>query len=101
MKSKVLGGLLVLLVGCAILTAAHGHSHDEVHHGHSHDDVKPSFKYSKEANEQVKPKENVATHDHHGHSHDEPHHHHHDEPHHHHHHEPHVHVPKPKEAPAG
>lgn len=73
MKLKLLSCLAIVLVGCAALTAAHGHSHDgHDHHGHSHEeDVKPSFKYSKQANQQVKKEES--------HSHDDHHHHHHEE----------------------
>lgn len=89
MNLKLLSGLLVLLACSASLTAAHGHahdggdhghSHDGAHHGHSHEDVKPSFKYSKQANEEAKKAEPS-----------------------HHHHEAHSHFEKPKtkEPPAG
>lgn len=76
MNLKLLSCSLFLLVSYASFIAAHGHSHDGVdHHGHSHEDVKPSFKYSKQANEEVKKKENHHQghgHNCHGHSHDEP-----------------------------
>lgn len=94
MNLKLLSCLSILLVGCASLIAAHGHSHDGVHHAHSHEDfedVKPSFKYSRQANEEVKKQENHEPHNHHGHSHGESHHH----P------EPPKEVPKAKEIPAG
>lgn len=80
MSCKVMKRLLVLLIVicCINLIIAHEHSHDGNHHhshggnhhhshddhGHSHDE-NPSFKYSRKANEEVKPKVN-----HHGHSHD-------------------------------
>lgn len=95
MNLKLFSCLLILLIsGVSLISAhgqGHGHSHDgDDHHHHSHEDVKPSFKYSRQANEEVKPKENHESHNHHGHSHGEPHHdHHHDE------------KPKLKEAPAG
>jgi hypothetical protein len=66
--------LLFGVVCCALLVAAHSHDgHD--HHGHSHgDDAKPSFKYSKQANEQPKEQAHHGHgHDCHGHSHGEPH----------------------------
>lgn len=70
-----------ILISCARSISAHGHSHDGVHHHHSHEeDIKPSFKYSRQANEEVKYKEHIEEHNHHGHSHGEAHHHHHDEP---------------------
>lgn len=87
--------LLIVIVSCVSLIAAHGHTHGGNDHGHSHgDDDKPSFKYSKQANEQVKPKQQNHGHDcgAHGHSHDEhvPHHE-----------ELHQAKPKTKEVPAG
>lgn len=80
MNLKCYSALLVLIVSCTSFIAAHGHSHDGVHH-HSHDDfddVKPSFKYSKQANDQVKKPDSNHGHDCHGHSHggDDDHHHH-------------------------
>jgi hypothetical protein len=78
MNIKLFNCSLILLVSYATFIAAHGHSHDGVHHAHSHgheEDANPSFKYSKQANEQVKKQEPPA-HQHHGHdcghSHDEP-----------------------------
>lgn len=47
------------------LCGAHEHDHDHDHHGHSHDQP-ASFKYSKQANEQLLREEH---HDHHGHDH--------------------------------
>lgn len=84
MNIKLFSCGLVLLVSCASLIAAHGshgHSHDgDDHHHHSHDeDVKPSFKYSQQANQQIKREAVHASHNHHGHSHDEPEHKHHNE----------------------
>lgn len=76
MKLSLLSCLAIVLVGCTSLVSAQGHSHDghDHHHGHSHEeDVNPSFKYSKQANEQVKKEANHAGHHHH---HDAPHHHH-------------------------
>lgn len=78
MNLKVFSIPLIVLVCCGSLIAAHGHSHDE---DHSHEeDVKPSFKYSRQANEQTKQQVNHASHNHHGHSHGE------EEAHHDHHH---------------
>lgn len=96
MNLKLCSSLLILLVGCVSLIAAHGHTHDGDHH-HSHgdfEDVKPSFKYSRQANEENKPQEKHGSHDHHDHEHS------HDEPHHDHHHH-HKEVPKAKDVPAG
>ena len=64
-----------MLISCVSFIAAHGHSHDGDHaHSLDHEDVNPSFKYSKQANEQVKKQHNPSGHDHnhHSHSHDEP-----------------------------
>jgi hypothetical protein len=81
MHLKLLTCSLFLLISYASFTAAHGHSHDGVDHAHSHgnhEDSKPSFKYSKQANEEVKKQANPSAHhgghghDCHGHSHDEP-----------------------------
>lgn len=68
---------LSLVVGllCISLIKAHEHSHNHGGHHHSHDHAHnepPSFKYSKQANEQVKEKHNQPHH--HSHSHDEHHH---------------------------
>lgn len=76
MNLKLFSYLLIVLVCCASLIAAHGHSHDGDHH-HSHgEDVKPSFKYSRQANEEVK----HESHHHHDddHIHNEHHGHHHE-----------------------
>lgn len=68
MNLKLFSCSLILLISYACLSAAHGHSHDGMDHGHSHEEVNPSFKYSKQANEQVKKQENPsAQHHHHGH----------------------------------
>lgn len=82
MSCKMAHRLLILLIviSCtSCLISAHEHSHDgghhhhqhhshehfDEHHGHSHDEV-PSFKYSRQANEENKAKAN-----HHGHSHND------------------------------
>lgn len=75
MNLKLFSCSLILLVSYASFIAAHGHSHDGDHaHSHGHEDVNPSFKYSKQANDQIKQQHNPSGHDckHHGHSHDEP-----------------------------
>lgn len=77
MNLKLFSCSIILLVSCVSLITAHGHTHDGEHHHHSHEeDVNPSFKYSRHANEELKKKENPASHNHHGHSHDEHLHHH-------------------------
>lgn len=83
MNFKLNSALLILLICFACLTISHGHSHDGLnghhhshdhhdhhHHGHSHEDTKPSFKYTREANEEIKRQANE-----HSHQHNEPHHH--------------------------
>lgn len=82
MNIKLIISLFAILVNCAVVIEAHGHAHDDDHH-HHHEEVNPSFKYSKQANEQVKREVPHANHDHHGHSHGgEPCNHDHSEPHH-------------------
>lgn len=46
-----------LMISCMTYAlAGHGHTHDHANHGHSHTpDEKPSFKYSKQANEPYSP----------------------------------------------
>jgi hypothetical protein len=69
--------LLIILSIVICCTLAHDHSHhghDHDHHGHSHDEP-PSFKYTKQANEEVKQQQHNHAHQHHagcGHSHDHP-----------------------------
>ena len=75
MNLKLFSVSLIVIVFSATFIAAHGHSHDEHDHHHSHEeDVNPSFKYSRQANEQINKQANHASHDHNGHSHDESHH---------------------------
>lgn len=69
-EKRLLLMLLVILCGCLIK------AHDHSHHGHDHShDEPPSFKYSKQANEEFKAKQQHHSHGHHGHSHDEHNHH--------------------------
>lgn len=89
MKLKLFSASLTVLVCCVSFLAAHSHSPDDHHHSHE-EDVNPSFKYSRQANEQIKQQANHASHNHHGHSHGEPHHDH-----------QHVEKQKTKELPAG
>lgn len=59
-------GLIVCIVFLTLPSLCGGHSHDGAdHHGHSHDEP-PSFKYSRQANEDVLKK---AAHSHHDHAH--------------------------------
>lgn len=91
MNLKLLSVTIIAIVCCASLVDSHGHSHDEHdHHHHHEEEVNPSFKYSRQANEQVKNQASHASHNSHGHAHDEPHHDHH-----------HNQKAKPKEVPAG
>lgn len=60
-------GLIVCIVFLTLPSLCGAHSHDgSDHHGHSHDDVPPSFKYSRQANEDILKK---AAHYHHDHAH--------------------------------
>jgi len=90
MNLKLLSLTLIAIVCFARLVDSHGHSHDgHDHHHHHEEEVNPGFKYSRQANEQIKKQESHGGHSSHGHAHDEPHHdHHHSE------------KPKAKEAPA-
>lgn len=61
-------GLIVCLVFLTMPRLCGAHSHDNSdHHGHSHD-IPPSYKYSRQANEDILKKE-AAAHNHHGHAH--------------------------------
>uniref|UniRef100_A0A1Q3F2B2 Putative zip zinc transporter n=1 Tax=Culex tarsalis TaxID=7177 RepID=A0A1Q3F2B2_CULTA len=61
--------LVMLWMSLPTLAGGHLHEHDHNHHGHHHHhDENPSFKYSKQANEQY---EDDHHHDHHHHHHDE------------------------------
>lgn len=85
-------GLFVVILWLSFPTLCSGHNdHDHDHHDHQHDE-RPSFKYSRQANEMYQ----EESHDHH--QHDFDHGHHHDDLHHHHHHH-HDDVPKGKVKP--
>ncbi|KAL5281624.1 SLC39A7 family protein [Megaselia abdita] len=66
--------LIVVVSFLSLPSLCSSHSHDDDHHHHHHDD-NPSFKYSRQANEEFKPPVKQQHHHHHGHS--EDHHHHH------------------------
>lgn len=84
---------IVVLSFFSLPTLCSSHSHEDHDHHHHEHDVNPSFKYSRQANEEFTPPvkkqhhQHEHSHDHHGHDHG---HHHHE----HHHHE----VPKSKKA---
>lgn len=64
-------GLILCLVFLSLPSLCGGHSHDgSDHHGHSHDEP-ASFKYSRQANEEILKKKDAHT----GHGHENDHHH--------------------------